>query len=184
MPDRAGDRGAEIWSWCLTVTSISSMTDHSAVCRHAGGGCAEHPDLEAADCRGWVARHCARRLCVPAPRGALTTFGYQLRHLGRDRDWGTVRGPGSLGPFVSRQSRSTPALSAWWPATGPGPGRAWSPLGTAAGGGATRRAAPGRCAGRVRGGGRPHVGHDRKRGGRWAEAWRRGCRWTGPARPT
>jgi hypothetical protein len=32
-------------------------------------------------------------------------------------------------------------------------GRAWSPLGMAVGGSATRRAAPGRCAGRVRGGG-------------------------------
>jgi hypothetical protein len=32
--------------------------------------------------------------------------------------------------------------------------------------------------------GRRSVVHDRKGGGTWAQAWRRECRWTGPARPT
>jgi hypothetical protein len=63
-------------------------------------------------------------------------------------------------------------------------GRAWSPLGTAASGSATPRAAP--VAARVVSGvaGGRSVVHDRNRGATWALARRRGCRWTGPARPT
>lgn len=83
----------------------------------------------------WVARACARRLCVPAP------FGYQLR------TWAGTRTGEPSGPQVpsGRFSHATARLR---PRSRPEAdcraeaGRAWSPLGTAAGGSANPRTAP------------------------------------------
>jgi hypothetical protein len=100
----------------------------------------------------WVARACARRLCVPAPRGALTTFGYQLRTRAGTRTGNRPRPryPQAVLSHATALLRPRPRPRGRLP----GPGRPRL-ITTWHGRGRQRDSAscPSRCAGLVRGGG-------------------------------